>query len=253
MFCGRSNALTCIYDPVANTMVAGPTAPSNVNSGGHSFQLRDGRYVLVNGAGGTSTALYDAGWIRTGAYASEALHPADINWWNTFSWVRDTDDTLTTKLRTAFSAGALAAAAWRTVANGGAIAPGVGETWLQLGADLARAIPSSSGALQDVWAPWAAELRAFFADESQVQHLAGPMRQSQVTSPDDPTTAGTSAGLLDAASRNAEPSLREALPGLVRVVSGHDVRVAELGDGFDFAAEPFDHGRPLHEVGVNQL
>jgi len=159
--CGRSNAVTVIYDPVANTIVAGPNLPNTANSGAHSFQLTDGRYMVLNGSGGTNTALYDAGWNRTGSYVSEALHPVDINFWNTFSWVRDTDDTVATKLRTAISAGALAAAAWRNVANGGAIAPGVGETYLQVGADVARAIPVSSGALQDVWAPWAAEFRRF--------------------------------------------------------------------------------------------
>jgi hypothetical protein len=73
--------------------------------------------------------------------------------------VRDTDDTVTTRLRTATTAGGLAAAAWRNVANGGAIAPGAGETWLQIEGDVARALPASSGALQDVWGQWNAEFR----------------------------------------------------------------------------------------------
>jgi hypothetical protein len=159
--CGRNTTNTVIYDPVANTCVAGPAVPNNVNNGGHSIQLPDGRYLLINGANGANTALYDAGWTRTGSYVSENIRPADINWWNTFSWVRDSDDTLTTKLRTATSAGALAAAAWRNVANGGAIAPAAGETWLQIESDVARAIPQSSGALQEVWGQWTAEFRRF--------------------------------------------------------------------------------------------
>ncbi len=161
---GGSSANTVIYDPVANTMSSGPALGSNVGQGGHSLQRPDGKYLVVHG-GGTTTSLYDAGWYRTGSYVSEKLHPADINWWNSFAWVTAPDDTLSTKIKTASSSAGLDGATWRSVANGASIAPGTGETWLQVGVDFARAIPKSSLALEDVWGRWGAEFREWAAPD----------------------------------------------------------------------------------------
>ena len=156
---GKSTTASSIYDPVANTMSAGPTLPNAVDKGGHVLQRPDGRYLVVNGASGNKTTLYDAGWTRTGSYISEKLRPGDIQRWNTCSWVRDLDDTLIVRIRTAASSAGLDAAAWRTVANGGEIAATDGETWLQVGADFARCIPKASGALEDVYGNWRFEFR----------------------------------------------------------------------------------------------
>ncbi|OGF17554.1 MAG: hypothetical protein A2W00_05540 [Candidatus Eisenbacteria bacterium RBG_16_71_46] len=162
IFCGQQTpAGTVVYDPVANTVANGPTLANNVGSGGHSLQLPDGKYLLVYGNTTTNTAIYDAGWYRTGSYVSENIHPSDINWWNTISWVRYVDDTLTVKIKTAGSSGGLASASWRDVTNGAGINPGAGESWLQIGADHARAIPKSSLPLEDVWMRSRAEFRTW--------------------------------------------------------------------------------------------
>jgi len=160
IFAGSSSS-TVIYDPAANTMSAGPSLAVSVAGGGHSFQRPDGQYLLIHGGGATNTTLYNAGWFRKGSYVSEKLNPADINFWNTFSWVRDLDDTVTTKIKTATSSAGLDATSWRTVANGEFINPEAGETWLQIGADYARAIPKSPGVLEDVWCRWLADFRTW--------------------------------------------------------------------------------------------
>ena len=146
---------------MANITSAGPSTLNNVRDGGFSLQRPDGKYLLIDGTNTNKTEVYDAGWYRTGSYVSEKLHPADINFWNVFSWVRDADDTLTTKIRTATSSAGLDVASWRTVANGGNVNPGAGETWLQIGADDARAIPRSTLAQEDVWGKWRADFRAW--------------------------------------------------------------------------------------------
>jgi hypothetical protein len=158
IFRGNGSTNTIIYDPVANTMSNGPSLSNTVDAGAHSLQRPDGQYLIVRGSG-SGTTIYNAGWFQTGSYVSEKLNPADINFWNTFSWVRDLDDTVTTKIKTATSSAGLDAAGWRTVANGGYINPGAGETWLQIGADYARAIPKSSLALEDLWGRWRADFR----------------------------------------------------------------------------------------------
>src|SRR5206468_2598447 len=114
---------------------------------------------LVMCGNGTKTMLYDAGWTRTGQYLSENLSPADINWWNTISWARDADDTLTVSVRTATTSGGLASASWRVATNGASIGAAANEKWLQIRADYARAIPQSAPALDSVWGHWHAEFR----------------------------------------------------------------------------------------------
>lgn len=160
IFCGQQTPTgTVVYDPVANTVANGPTLANGVGAGGHSLQLPDGRYMLLHGNTTTNTDIYDAGWKRTGSYVSEKLRPGDISRWGNFSWVRDLDDTLTTSIRTAGSSAGLDVAPWRSVASGGDIGAGTGETWLQVRADFARGVPKSSDALEDVWGRGRIEFR----------------------------------------------------------------------------------------------
>ncbi|OGF25468.1 MAG: hypothetical protein A2V63_00305 [Candidatus Eisenbacteria bacterium RBG_19FT_COMBO_70_11] len=161
IFSGKATTNTTLYDPVANTMTAGPAPANGVGVGAHALQRPDGLYLIVNGALTTTTTLYDAGWIASGSYVSEKLNPANIDSWNALSWARDLDDTLTARVRTASSSAGLDGATWRGIANGGSINPGAGERWLQIGLDYSRAIPKSTGALEDVWSPCRAPFRVF--------------------------------------------------------------------------------------------
>ncbi|MBN1495615.1 MAG: choice-of-anchor D domain-containing protein, partial [Spirochaetes bacterium] len=56
---------TSVYDPTTNTFSAGVSMTDMVDAGGHSFLIDSGteagKYMVIHGAGGTTTTLYDPG------------------------------------------------------------------------------------------------------------------------------------------------------------------------------------------------
>ncbi|TSC55224.1 MAG: hypothetical protein LiPW30_690 [Parcubacteria group bacterium LiPW_30] len=151
---------TSIYDPVANTFVAGPAVVGNggsiVNPGGHSIQRPDGKFLSVLGNNTATTTVYDAGWVTSGSYQSEYIYNPSLDSTSALMWTGNADSfkpgAVSFRVKTAATNDALATATWRSVpTSGGLINPTSGDVWMQVRVDMKREIPRQPNSQKNVW------------------------------------------------------------------------------------------------------
>ncbi len=87
---GNGSKATYLYDPTSGTTGSltqvTNNLPNSVGVGGGVFQRDNGSYLILNGALGTNSTVYDVGWRTGGVWTSEDITSTKISTYSAIFW-----------------------------------------------------------------------------------------------------------------------------------------------------------------------